>query len=159
MRREQILKICLNHALTPELEYKKKDEKSWEFVVNDFSEGELEANVFSLRFKNKEIADEFKEAIDKALSGKSVDSTQNTPVVSSDPNEKPLPLYQPKLTKTKNLVKTSLLKTPNQENNQTSGFSFTSGPQKENVSANLFGSKQSVFGQSNKDGKFTKKML
>lgn len=69
MRREKILKICLNHALTHDIEYKTKDPKSWFFVVNDFSEGQLELDQFSLRFKNEEVAKEFKQAIDDALSG------------------------------------------------------------------------------------------
>lgn len=150
MRREQILKICLNHALTSDIEYKKKDDKSWEFVVNDFSEGELEANVFSLRFKNKEIAEEFKAAIDKALTGSSTESASNTPVATISVDDKPLPLYQPKLTKTKNIIKTSLLKTPEEdkENSKKGGFTFKPSAQKENVQANLFGGKQTVFGQT-----------
>lgn len=155
MRREQILKICLNHALTSDIEYKKKDDKSWEFVVNDFSEGELEANVFSLRFKNKEIAEEFRTAIDNALSGSSTEAAPNTPVATISSNDKPLPLYQPKLTKTKNIIKTSSLKTPDEdkENHQTEGFTFKpSSGQKENVQANLFGAKQTVFGQT--EGEF-----
>lgn len=71
MRREQIQKICLNHALTPEVEYLVKDAKSWQFVVNDFSEGELEVDNFCIRFKTDEIAKDFKQAIDDALSGTS----------------------------------------------------------------------------------------
>lgn len=69
MRREQIHKICLNHVLTSEIEYKPKDAKSWQFVAIDFSEGELEPDHFSLRFKTDDIAREFKQAIDNALAG------------------------------------------------------------------------------------------
>lgn len=75
MRRDQILKICLNHALTRDIEFKPKDSKSWRFTANDFSEGVLEPDLFCLRFKNEEIAQEFKKAIDDALSG--VTSKQN----------------------------------------------------------------------------------
>lgn len=67
MRRDQIYKICLNHTLTPEVEYKRKDDKSWMFVVGDYSEGELEVRSFCVRFKNNDIASEFKQAIDDAL--------------------------------------------------------------------------------------------
>lgn len=70
MRREQVLKICLNHALTPEILYSPKDDKTWLFAANDFSEGELSLQQFCLRFKTKEIALEFKEAIDNARDGK-----------------------------------------------------------------------------------------
>lgn len=75
MRREQIFKICLNHALTHDIEYKPKDSKSWHFVVNDYSDGEVELEQFCLRFKNEEIAGEFKKSIDDALNG--VTSKQN----------------------------------------------------------------------------------
>ncbi|KAJ8734861.1 hypothetical protein PYW08_014111 [Mythimna loreyi] len=78
MRREQVLKICLNHALTPEIIYNVKDEKSWQFIVNDFSEGELNLEHFCLRFKSKEVALEFKDAIDNALQGKPVSKKEVT---------------------------------------------------------------------------------
>lgn len=71
MRREQVLKICLNHALTNEITYKPKDEKSWLFVANDFSDGELSLEQLCLRFQNKDIALQFKEAVDGSLAGKS----------------------------------------------------------------------------------------
>lgn len=69
MRRELILKICLNHVLNEEVEYKRKDDKSWLFVVNDFSEGAVELEKFSLRFKTKEVAEEFMKTVKKALAG------------------------------------------------------------------------------------------
>lgn len=75
MRREQVLKICLNHALDHEVEYIRKDDKSWHFVVNDYSEGELELEQLCLRFKSAEIAAAFKKAVDDALNG--VTSKQN----------------------------------------------------------------------------------
>lgn len=75
MRREQIFKICLNHALTHDIEYTMKDSKAWHFVVNDYSEGGFELSQFCLRFKTEEIAQGFKQAIDDALNG--VTSKQN----------------------------------------------------------------------------------
>uniref|UniRef100_A0A1B0ADY0 RanBD1 domain-containing protein n=1 Tax=Glossina pallidipes TaxID=7398 RepID=A0A1B0ADY0_GLOPL len=69
MRRDQVLKICLNHNLNEDVDYKRKDHKSWLFVVNDFSEEAIELQKLSLRFKNKEIADKFMEAVKKALDG------------------------------------------------------------------------------------------
>uniref|UniRef100_A0A1A9UEN9 RanBD1 domain-containing protein n=1 Tax=Glossina austeni TaxID=7395 RepID=A0A1A9UEN9_GLOAU len=69
MRRDQVLKICLNHALNEDVEYKRKDNKSWLFAVNDFSEEIMELQKFSLRFKNKKIAEDFMEAVIKALDG------------------------------------------------------------------------------------------
>lgn len=70
MRREQVHKICLNHALTADIEYKPKDDKSWHFVANDYTDGEVELSQFCLRFKNADIADTFKTAATDALSGK-----------------------------------------------------------------------------------------
>lgn len=67
MRREQIHKVCLNHLLTPDIEYIPKDPKSWQFNANDFSEGNFERDNFCLRFKTEEIAKEFKKAIDDNL--------------------------------------------------------------------------------------------
>lgn len=70
MRREQVHKICLNHALTADIEYKPKDDKSWQFAANDYTDGEVELLLFCLRFKNSDIANAFKTAATDALSGK-----------------------------------------------------------------------------------------
>lgn len=80
MRREQVLKICLNHVLDENVEYHVKDNKSWHFVANDFSEGVLELLQFSLRFKSPDVATEFKEAVDNALSavGQGAEATDDT---------------------------------------------------------------------------------
>lgn len=77
MRRDQILKICLNFFLTDEVELKRKEENSWSFAANDFSEGEFEPTSFAIRFKNKEIADTFKKAIEDALAGNSSSEKQD----------------------------------------------------------------------------------
>ncbi|XP_055847876.1 E3 SUMO-protein ligase RanBP2 [Episyrphus balteatus] len=69
MRRELVLKICLNHALNEDVLYKNKDDKSWLFIVNDYSEGEVELNKFCLRFRSTEIADDFMKAVNDCLSG------------------------------------------------------------------------------------------
>ncbi|XP_028175103.1 E3 SUMO-protein ligase RanBP2-like [Ostrinia furnacalis] len=76
MRREQVHKICLNHALTAEIIYKPKDEKTWLFTANDFSEGELKLQNFCLRFKNNDVATQFKDAADKARGGSSECATK-----------------------------------------------------------------------------------
>lgn len=67
MRREKVLKICLNHALTPDIDYHSKDDKTWLFVAADFSDGEISRQQFCLRFKTAEIAQEFKKAVNEAL--------------------------------------------------------------------------------------------
>jgi len=67
MRRDQVHKICLNHFLTPDIEFTAKDPKSWTWTAPDFSEGEVETSCFAIRFKSPDIAADFKAAIDKAL--------------------------------------------------------------------------------------------
>lgn len=83
MRREQVHKICLNFFLTNDIEFKRKDDQSWTFGANDFSEGEFEPTSFAVRFKNKEICDDFKKAVDDALSGAPATETAQ-PEVSSN---------------------------------------------------------------------------
>lgn len=65
MRREPVMKLCLNHYLTCDLEMKQKDAKSWIWFASDFSEGEQIVEKFCIRFKTPEIAQEFKENFDK----------------------------------------------------------------------------------------------
>lgn len=77
MRRDQIHKICLNHALTADIEYKAKDQKSWQFITSNYIDGEVEAGNYCLRFKNEELAKEFKAAVDKALNGSAPEEGNN----------------------------------------------------------------------------------
>lgn len=70
MRREQVHKICLNHALTDDIDYQPKGDNSWHFVANDYSDGTVELLQFCLRFKTADIAKSFKTAACDALSGK-----------------------------------------------------------------------------------------
>ena len=66
MRREQILKLCLNHFVLPNLELKPKGEKAWMWNAADYSEGEIEPTLFACRFKTSDIANNFKDVIDKS---------------------------------------------------------------------------------------------
>lgn len=63
MRREQILKICLNHAITPDLIFKPKDEKSWLWATQDFTEGEGKMETFVIRFRDAETSKAFMNAV------------------------------------------------------------------------------------------------
>lgn len=67
MRRDQVLKICLNHILTSDIEYLPKDDKTWLFSAPDYSEGEINHWQFCLRFKTAEIAQDFKKAVDSSV--------------------------------------------------------------------------------------------
>ncbi|GFY52067.1 e3 SUMO-protein ligase RanBP2 [Trichonephila inaurata madagascariensis] len=81
MRREQVLKVCLNHYLTKDLKFEKRNDKSWSWTATDFSENEPSPELLAVRFKSSELAEEFKKAIDDAL-GKMFDS--------QPPSDKPI---------------------------------------------------------------------
>lgn len=66
MRRYHVLKLCLNHLLSDELEFTSKDEKTWLWTTADYSDGEIEYMQFACRFKTSDIATDFKKAIDDA---------------------------------------------------------------------------------------------
>ena len=66
MRREQVLKLCLNHRLTPQLEFSMKDDRSAVWAATDYSEPEPKDEMFVARFKTPEIAAEFVAAVQKA---------------------------------------------------------------------------------------------
>lgn len=80
MRREQIHKICLNHLLSDDIEYKPKDPKSWQFIANDYSDGNYELDNFCLRFKTEDIAKDFKKTIDASRGN---DLTSNSTIASN----------------------------------------------------------------------------
>ena len=88
MRREQVLKICLNHYVTQQLvaQLKTQDAKSWTWAAQDFSDGELETMTFALRFKTPEISSEFKKALDEAAV-----NTTASPVKSTSKSKSPEP--------------------------------------------------------------------
>lgn len=75
MRREQVLKICLNHYLTSDIDYKPKDDRTWLFSAADYSDGEISYQQFCIRFKNGEVAKQFMDAVDKARNETAVTST------------------------------------------------------------------------------------
>ncbi|GMM32501.1 Ran GTPase-binding protein [Martiniozyma asiatica (nom. inval.)] len=69
MRRDKTLKVCANHIVSPEYTLKENmgSDRSWVYnVTADVSDGEAEAATLAIRFKNKEVADEFKETFEKA---------------------------------------------------------------------------------------------
>ena len=68
MRREQILKLCANHLLTPDMELNANagSDRSWVWHTNaDISDGEAKAEQLAVKFKNAEMAQEFKEKFDE----------------------------------------------------------------------------------------------
>ena len=80
MRREQILKICCNHYISQDINMKimpNSKDCALVWYAMDFADGEQNAENFSCKFKTAEIAQEFKEAVEKAklrLSGEKAES-------------------------------------------------------------------------------------
>ncbi|KAM9320026.1 E3 SUMO-protein ligase RanBP2-like [Gastrophryne carolinensis] len=76
MRRDQVLKLCANHRITPEihLEPMKGAERAWVWTALDYSEGESKMELFAVRFKLQEVADLFKEVFEEAKFAQSKDS-------------------------------------------------------------------------------------
>ncbi|KAK4319922.1 hypothetical protein Pmani_009183 [Petrolisthes manimaculis] len=66
MRREQVHKICLNHYLKPDMEFRKKDEKTFYWVALDYAEGTPQNETLAVRFKTQEIALDFFKAANEA---------------------------------------------------------------------------------------------
>lgn len=80
MRREAIHKLCANHAITQDLELKtsaKENQLLW--AANDFSEGEVQKEMFLVRFKHVEQAKQFKEAFENARKSAPKTPTQEKP--------------------------------------------------------------------------------
>ena len=86
MRRDQVLKICMNHALTKELELKpmlNSKGKAWVWYAEDFSEDKLSHEQFAIKFASEDIANSFKEIFDAAR-----DHPKTLPVVEHAPDVK-----------------------------------------------------------------------
>ena len=89
MRRDQVHKLCANHAIVEFMELKPlKSGKSWKswtwFTQADISDGEIKPEQFSVRFKTVEIAQEFKSIFEKCLT-----LVKKKAVPSAETNEKP----------------------------------------------------------------------
>nr|CAG4642549.1 EOG090X078K [Evadne anonyx] len=73
MRRDQVFKICLNHGLTSDIKFLRKDDRSWLWAAQDFSEGEGITATFVLRFRDATIAESFMQAVDNSQSSSTTD--------------------------------------------------------------------------------------
>ena len=70
MRREQVLKLCCNHVILPEMEFNPMSEggNAWRwFTPCDFSDEEPKPEQLAIRFKKKEQADSFREVVSKCI--------------------------------------------------------------------------------------------
>ncbi|XP_015115458.1 E3 SUMO-protein ligase RanBP2 [Diachasma alloeum] len=67
MRREQTLKLCLNHLVPGDLELTAKDDRTWMWNAADYSDNEIEYVQLACRFKTSDIAEQFKIAVEEAV--------------------------------------------------------------------------------------------
>nr|XP_014351246.1 PREDICTED: E3 SUMO-protein ligase RanBP2 [Latimeria chalumnae] len=92
MRRDQVLKVCANHWISPEmkLEPMTGTERAWVWSSYDFADGTGKVEQLAVRFKLQDVANSFKEIFDEAKQAQSKDNLI-TPLSSRDntPRESP----------------------------------------------------------------------
>ncbi|RZC37236.1 E3 SUMO-protein ligase RanBP2, partial [Asbolus verrucosus] len=68
MRRDQVLKVCCNHNLLKNMEFKimSNNPKTLTWCAKDFSEGVLKLETLAIRFKTEELASSFLKTITNA---------------------------------------------------------------------------------------------
>ncbi|NXG59468.1 RBP2 ligase, partial [Hemiprocne comata] len=68
MRRDQVLKLCANHRITPDMNMQqmKGSDRAWVWTACDFADGERKIELLAVRFKLQDVADAFKQIFDEA---------------------------------------------------------------------------------------------
>ncbi|CAI5458655.1 unnamed protein product, partial [Closterium sp. Yama58-4] len=68
MRQQKTLKICANHTVLPSMSLQEHagSDKSWVWHAQDFADGELKKELFTMRFGSPESAQKFKSAFEEA---------------------------------------------------------------------------------------------
>ncbi|XP_016018457.2 E3 SUMO-protein ligase RanBP2 isoform X2 [Rousettus aegyptiacus] len=92
MRRDQVLKLCANHRITPDmtLQNMKGTERVWVWTACDFADGERKIEHLAVRFKLQDVADSFKKIFDEAKIAQEKESLITPPVsLSTTPRESP----------------------------------------------------------------------
>ncbi|NXJ77541.1 RBP2 ligase, partial [Trogon melanurus] len=92
MRRDQVLKLCANHRITPDMNMQqmKGSDRAWVWTACDFADGERKVELLAVRFKLQDVADSFKQIFDEAKHAQEKD-TLITPLSSraNTPKESP----------------------------------------------------------------------
>ena len=92
MRREQVLKICANHQITTDMKLQPNasSERSWVWsTAADFSEEECKAERLAVKFKNEEIAKQFKETFEECQEILKNQVSLKVPVQEENKEDKP----------------------------------------------------------------------
>ncbi|XP_075056368.1 ranBP2-like and GRIP domain-containing protein 4 isoform X2 [Mixophyes fleayi] len=68
MRRDQVLKLCANHRIAPDIHLEPMNgaERAWVWTAYDFAEGDEKVECFAVRFKLQEVADLFRDTFEEA---------------------------------------------------------------------------------------------
>jgi Ran-binding protein 1 len=94
MRRFQTFRVCANHFILPYMELKPHSgsERAFIWQATDFADGQESRDVLSVKFKNAEIAQEFKKAFEQAKQvNKTILDAQETGKTAAPP----APLAEP----------------------------------------------------------------
>ena len=67
MRRDQVLKLCANHRITPDLKLTELSDKQYSWMAVDFSENVSKNEILLAKFKNAEEAKQFKTEFERAV--------------------------------------------------------------------------------------------
>lgn len=105
LREDKTLKVRMNHFVSPTVELKPNNEKSWMWTTTDYAEEEPSTQTFSIKFTTAELANEFKAKHDEArlqnsgtVPAKPFVPSANTPAKTPAPSQVPTPAFstQPK---------------------------------------------------------------
>ena len=88
MRREQVLKVCANHTIKPDMKLSpmSSSDKAWCWTAMDYADGEMKHEKLAARFKSAEVAAKFKEVFEQCQTDISASEGQ-TIVAASKPKE------------------------------------------------------------------------
>ena len=87
MRRDQVLKLCANHRLSPTMTIKEMAPKQLSWLATDFSENVASTEMLLAKFKNIDDSNQFKKEFEKAVeASKSLPSASPASVKTLPPS-------------------------------------------------------------------------
>jgi hypothetical protein len=91
MRRDQVLKLCANHRILPEIELEVANEKQIRWSTNDYSDNEAKYEILLAKFRHDDEAKRFKNEFEKAQQLYSSSPVKSSTQISQNnvPNGKP----------------------------------------------------------------------